>query len=54
MHTLYWRGKLKSGARLALNNGNRTLKAKRKRQWDKDIVDKVKHLRQTYPNQGRR
>ena len=52
--TLYhWKGKLKSGGRLALNDVSKTPKTKRKRQWDSDIVDEIRYLRQTYPNLGK-
>lgn len=49
----YWRSKLKAGGKLALNDASKTPKTKRKRQWNKDIVDEIKYLRQTYPNLGK-
>ena len=52
--TLYcWKSKLKSGGKLALNDKNKVPINKRKRQWDKDIINEIKYLRQTYPNLGK-
>jgi transposase InsO family protein len=54
--TLYlWQAKLKvGGGRLeALNNGNRAPKKKRKRLWDARLLEKLRLLRQEYPNLGK-
>lgn len=52
--TLYnWKAKLKQGGMLSLNDQSKTPINKRKRIWDKDIIDEIKYLRQTYPNLGK-
>ena len=52
--TLYhWKARLKLGGKLALNDASKAPKSKRKRQWDKDIVDEIRYFRHTYPNLGK-
>jgi hypothetical protein len=38
---------------VALNDASKAPKSKRKRQWNKDIVDEIRYFRQPDPNLGK-